>query len=72
MDPQNTIFDRVDEVEANLRRLSTDSNLFVGISYAGDFDGRTGVKIGCAAQLSEPEVADDVTISSMLEQIDQL
>jgi hypothetical protein len=107
MDPRNTIFDRVDEVEANLRRLNTDSNLFGGMSCAWAFDGRTGAELGSAAQLSDltrrlselevqntslttvfdelrtasldrpqqgdlPEVADDGTISCMLERINQL
>jgi hypothetical protein len=53
MDPWNTIFDPADEVEANLRGLNTDSNLFGGMSYDGAFDGRTGAELGSTAQLSD-------------------
>jgi hypothetical protein len=53
MDPWNTVFDRMDEIESNLRRLNTDANLFGGLSYSGAFDGRTKAEAGSTAQLAD-------------------
>jgi hypothetical protein len=53
MDPRNTVFDQMDEIESNLCRLNTDANLFGGLSYSGAFGGRTGAEAGSTAQLAD-------------------